>query len=54
MFARIIDFFKTFLLLDLVKGMWLTGRHLFKRKITIQYPEEKTSLWKIAKGKFYE
>ncbi len=42
MFARIIDFFKTFLLLDLVKGMWLTGRHLFKRKITIQYPEEKT------------
>ncbi len=44
MFVRIIDFFKTFLLLELVKGMWLTGRHLFKRKITIQYPEEKTPM----------
>ncbi len=44
MFERITDFFKTFLLLELVKGMWLTGRHLFKRKITIQYPEEKTPM----------
>ncbi|MFN0299176.1 MAG: NADH-quinone oxidoreductase subunit NuoI [Burkholderiales bacterium] len=42
MLERIGDFFKTFLLLELMKGMWLTGRHLFKRKITIQYPEEKT------------
>ncbi len=42
MLESIRDFFKTFLLLELVKGMWLTGRHLFKRKITIQYPEEKT------------
>ena len=36
------DFFKTFLLLELVRGMALTGRHLFARKITIQFPEEKT------------
>jgi NADH-quinone oxidoreductase subunit I len=42
MLESIRDFIKTFLLLELVKGMWLTGRHLFKRKITIQYPEEKT------------
>ncbi len=42
MLESIRDFFKTFLLFELVKGMWLTGRHLFKRKITIQYPEEKT------------
>ncbi len=42
MLESIRDFFKTFLLLELMKGMWLTGRHLFKRKITIQYPEEKT------------
>ncbi len=42
MLESIRDFFKTFLLLELVKGMWLTGRHLFKRKITIMYPEEKT------------
>jgi NADH-quinone oxidoreductase subunit I len=39
---RIRDFFKTFLLLELVRGMMLTGRHLFARKITVQFPEEKT------------
>jgi NADH-quinone oxidoreductase subunit I len=42
MLERIRDFFKTFMLLELVKGMALTGRHLFARKITIQFPEEKT------------
>ncbi len=36
------NFFKTFLLLELVKGMALTGRHLFQRKITVQYPDERT------------
>ena len=35
-------FFKTFLLLELLKGMAVTGRHLFARKITVHYPEEKT------------
>lgn len=33
---------KTFLLLELVKGLALTGRYFFKPKFTIQYPEEKT------------
>jgi NADH-quinone oxidoreductase subunit I len=37
-------FFKAFLLLELAQGLVLTGRHLFRRKITIQYPEEKTPL----------
>lgn len=32
---------KTFFLIELLKGMCLTGRHLFSRKITVQYPEEK-------------
>jgi len=36
------DFFKTFMLTELVKGMALTGKHLFARKITVQFPEEKT------------
>jgi NADH-quinone oxidoreductase subunit I len=35
-------FLKTFLLVELVQGLMLTGRHLFARKITVQYPEEKT------------
>ncbi|MEH6458879.1 NADH-quinone oxidoreductase subunit NuoI [Chitinimonas sp. JJ19] len=39
---KIQNFFKTFLLLELVKGMLLTGRHFFQRKITVQFPEEKT------------
>ena len=36
------DFFKTFLLYELVKGMAVTGRYFFARKITVQFPEEKT------------
>jgi NADH-quinone oxidoreductase subunit I len=35
-------FFKTFFLWELLKGLKLTGRHLFSRKITLQYPEEET------------
>ncbi len=34
--------FKTFLLWELIKGLRITGKHLFSRKITIRYPEETT------------
>src|SRR6266700_4043155 len=44
MIERIRDFFRAFLLIELVKGMALTGRHLFRRKITVQFPEEKTPM----------
>ena len=44
MIDRIRNFFRTFLLLDLLKGMMLTGRHLFAPKITVQFPEEKTPM----------
>ncbi|HSD96676.1 MAG TPA: NADH-quinone oxidoreductase subunit NuoI [Sulfuricaulis sp.] len=37
-------FLNTFLLFELVKGLMVTGRHLFSRKITIQYPEERTPI----------
>ena len=40
--SRIRTFFRAFLLLELVKGLMLTGQHLFARKVTVQYPEEKT------------
>ena len=36
------NFLKSLFLLELLKGMRLTGRRLFSRKITVQYPEEKT------------
>src|SRR5436853_4565512 len=39
---RIAEFFRSFLLLELLRGMMLTGRHLFARKITVQFPEERT------------
>ena len=42
MINRVTEFFRTFLLFELFKGMMLTGRHLFARKITVQFPEEKT------------
>jgi NADH-quinone oxidoreductase subunit I len=30
------------LLTELLRGLLLTGRNLFRRKVTVQYPEEKT------------
>lgn len=36
------DFFSKIILKELLKGLILTGRYLFSRKITIQFPEEKT------------
>ena len=39
---RIYNFLKSFALFELIKGMAITGRYFFSRKITIQYPEEKT------------
>lgn len=38
------DFFASFLLIELFKGMFLTGRYAFRDKITLQYPEEKTPI----------
>ncbi|MEN7343712.1 MAG: NADH-quinone oxidoreductase subunit NuoI [Pseudomonadota bacterium] len=33
---------KTFFLAELWQGLMLTGRNLFRKKVTINYPEEKT------------
>lgn len=38
------DFLSSFMLIELLKGLALTGRYLFRPKFTIQYPEEKTPL----------
>jgi len=40
--ASIKHFFKSFLLWELLLGLKLTGKYLFAKKITVQYPEEKT------------
>jgi NADH-quinone oxidoreductase subunit I len=36
------NLFKTFFMTELLKGMRVTGKRLFTKKITVQYPEEKT------------
>ncbi|MEW6692248.1 MAG: NADH-quinone oxidoreductase subunit NuoI [Pseudomonadota bacterium] len=38
------QFIKTWFLWELLLGMKLTGRYLFARKFTVQYPEEKTPM----------
>nr|WP_319565823.1 NADH-quinone oxidoreductase subunit NuoI [uncultured Rhodoferax sp.] len=38
------DFFSSFMLVELLKGMKLTGKYAFRSKITLEYPEEKTPL----------
>jgi NADH-quinone oxidoreductase subunit I len=35
------DFLNTYLLVELWRGLRVTGRYLFKEKFTVQYPEEK-------------
>jgi NADH-quinone oxidoreductase subunit I len=42
MFKKISQFLDSLMLKDILTGMAITGRYLFKPKITIQYPEEKT------------
>ncbi len=42
MTGNVKSYFKSFMLLELLKGMGLTGRYLFAKKFTVQYPEEKT------------
>ena len=42
MFDKITTYIKSLFLWELLKGLKLTGGHLFKPKVTVQYPEEKT------------
>jgi NADH-quinone oxidoreductase subunit I len=32
---------KSFLLLELVRGLWITLKYMFKKKVTLNYPHEK-------------
>ncbi|HSI22606.1 MAG TPA: NADH-quinone oxidoreductase subunit NuoI [Methylophilaceae bacterium] len=38
------ELFHTWFLTELLRGMGLTGKSFFRRKVTVQYPEEKTPL----------
>jgi NADH-quinone oxidoreductase subunit I len=42
MFKKIFQFLDSLMLKDILLGLSITGGYLFKPKVTIQYPEEKT------------
>jgi NADH-quinone oxidoreductase subunit I len=42
MIKRLVNYIKSFTLYDLLVGMRVTGVYFWKKKFTIQYPEEKT------------
>lgn len=44
MIANMKHYLKSFTLFELLKGLKVTGTHLFTKKVTIQYPEEKTPI----------
>ena len=44
------DVASSLMLTELLKGLALTGRHLFKRKVTVMYPEEKTPMGPRFRG----
>ena len=39
---KIQHYIKSFILVELFRGLALTGKYFFARKLTVQYPEEKT------------
>jgi NADH-quinone oxidoreductase subunit I len=42
MIKKIYKIFKSLFLLEILKGLSITGKKLFTKPITVQYPEEKT------------
>jgi len=42
MWRRLLNWWRAYTLHELLMGLSLTGRNFFRRKVTIQYPEEKT------------
>ena len=39
--SKVVHYFKSLMLLELVQGMWLTLKYLFRPKYTMMYPMEK-------------
>ena len=48
--GNMIRYLKSLLLSEMRKGMGVTGRHLFTRKVTQQYPEDKTPISNRFRG----
>ncbi|GAA4361452.1 NADH-quinone oxidoreductase subunit NuoI [Kangiella marina] len=39
---KLKHFFRSYTLKDLLTGLRITGKHLWRRKVTVQFPEEQT------------
>ncbi|WP_374013791.1 NADH-quinone oxidoreductase subunit NuoI [Pseudoxanthomonas koreensis] len=39
--SKVVHYFKSLLLLEMIQGLWLTLRYLFRPKYTMMYPMEK-------------
>ena len=48
--SRVVRYFKSLMLLELLKGLALTGRYLVKPKYTMRYPMEKIPLSNRFRG----
>ncbi|MDQ5884084.1 MAG: NADH-quinone oxidoreductase subunit [Pseudomonadota bacterium] len=42
--SNIRHYLRSFLFVDILRGLRLTGKYFFKKKITVQFPEEKTPI----------
>ena len=50
MIKNLLSILKSTLLLEILKGMWMTLRYFFKKKVTINYPFEKGILSSRFRG----
>lgn len=39
--SRIVPYFRSLLLIELIEGLWLTTKYFFRPKFTMHYPEER-------------
>lgn len=46
-----MSFWEKIYLVAIAKGMWMTLRHFFKKKVTIQYPEQKREYSPVYRGR---
>jgi len=42
--STVVNYFRSLFLFELFKGLSVTGRYLFTRKVTLNYPEEKAPI----------
>ena len=45
-----MTFIEKIYLLTILKGLWITLKHLFRRKVTIKYPEEIREMSPVYRG----